>query len=154
MITEDLLKSYCTGISTLMFKKIFSDKKFDNRFHIIGDFDFVLNVSLFSKFSVVREHLVYYRIHDKIESLLNRERHIKELKIWFNENKKSDLSKINGFDNFKNKILELEITKFFIEKNYKEAFKSIITYPTSLKKIKFLIFFLIPNTLLKKLINY
>ena len=155
MITEDLLKSYCTGISTLMFKKnIFADKIFDNRFHIIGDFDFVLNVSLFSKFSVVREHLVYYRIHDKNESLLNRERHIKELKIWFNENKKSDLSKIDGFDNFKHKILELEITKSFIEKNYKEAFKSIIIYPTSLKKIKFLIFFLIPNTLLKKLINY
>ena len=126
IIVEDLLKFYCTGISTLMFKKnIFADKIFDNRFHIIGDFDFVLNVSLFSKFSVVREHLVYYRIHDKNESLLNRERHIKELKIWFNENKKSDLSKIDGFDNFKHKILELEITKSFLEKNYKEAFKSI-----------------------------
>ena len=73
-----MLKFYCTGISTLMFKKnIFEDKMFDERFHIIGDFDFVINESLFRKFSVVREHLVYYRMHDKNESLLNRERHIR-----------------------------------------------------------------------------
>ena len=154
-IVEDLLKFYCTGISTLMFKKnIFEDKMFDERFHIIGDFDFVINESLFRKFSVVREHLVYYRMHDKNESLLNRERHIRELKIWFNENKKGKLSKINGYENFKLKILELEITKFFLEKNFKEALKSIKIYPTSLKKIKFFIFFFIPNILLKKLINY
>ena len=155
LITEDLFKFYCTAISTLMFKKnIFTSKTFDERFHIIGDFDFVLNESLLSRFAVVREPLVYYRMHDKNESLLNRERHIRELKIWFNENKKNELSKINGYDNFKFKILELEITKFFLEKNYKEALKSIKTYPSSLKKIKFFMFFFIPNTLLKKLINY
>ena len=107
-----------------MFKKnIFEDKMFDERFHIIGDFDFVINESLFRKFSVVREHLVYYRMHDKNESLLNRERHIRELKIWFNENKKGKLSKINGYENFKLKILELEITKFFLEKKILKKIK-------------------------------
>lgn len=155
MITEDLLKVYCTGISTLMFKKkIFENKIFDERFHIIGDFDFVLKKSLKNKFSVVREELVYYRMHDKNESLLNRERHIRELKIWFNENQKSELSKINGFDKFKIKISELEITKLFLEKKYKQALNNLRLYPISLKKIKFFIFFFIPNSLLKKLINY
>ena len=138
-----------------MFKKnIFEDKMFDERFHIIGDFDFVINESLFRKFSVVREHLVYYRMHDKNESLLNRERHIRELKFGLMKIKKVNFQKINGYENFKLKILELEITKFFLEKNFKEALKSIKVYPTSLKKIKFFIFFFIPNILLKKLINY
>ena len=118
IIAKDLLKFYCTGISTLMFKKeVFANKLFDERFHIIGDFDFVLNQSIKRKFSVVREKLVNYRMHDKNESLLNRERHIRELKIWFDENKKKELSNIQGFKNFKVKILELEITKYFLEKN-------------------------------------
>ena len=66
MITKDLLNFYCTGISTLMFKKIiFENKIFDERFHIIGDFDFCSKESLKSKFSVVRDELVYYRMHDK-----------------------------------------------------------------------------------------
>ena len=93
-------------------------------------------------------------MHDKNESLLNRERHIRELKIWFNENQKSELSKINGFDKFKIKISELEITKLFLEKKYKQALNNLRLYPISLKKIKFFIFFFIPNSLLKKLINY
>ena len=94
-------------------------------------------MSLKSKFSVVREHLVYYRMHDKNESLLNRDRHIKELKIWFNENKKGELSKIDGFDNFKHKILELEITKSFLEKNINKHLKvlSFILHP--LKRLSF-----------------
>ena len=41
-----------------------------------------------------------------------------------------------------------------LRETYKEALKSINIYPTSLKKIKFFIFFFIPNILLKKLINY
>lgn len=155
MITKDLLKFYCTGISTLMFKNvIFENRLFDERFHIIGDFDFVIKESLKSKISVVREELVYYRIHDKNESLLNRERHIRELKIWFNENQKSELSKINGFDEFKITLLELEITKFLLEKEYKQALKNLSLYPISFKKIKFFISLIIPNNLLKKLLNY
>ncbi len=155
IIAKDLLKFYCTGISTLMFKKeVFENKLFDERFHIIGDFDFVLNQSIKRKFSVVREKLVNYRMHDKNESLLNRERHIRELKIWFDENKKKELSNIEGFKNFKVKILELEITKYFLEKNYKQVFLKLSVYPISLKKIKFFIFFIIPNSFLKKLINY
>ena len=33
-------------------------------------------------------------MHDKNESLLNRERHIRELKIWFNEIKKMNFQKL------------------------------------------------------------
>ena len=53
--------------------------------------------------------------------------------------------------NFKVKILELEITKYFLEKNYKQVFLKLSKFILHLlKKLSFL-FFIIPNRFFKKI---
>ena len=41
MVKDKLLKSYKVGLLTLMIRtKAFDEERFNNNFHIIGDFDF------------------------------------------------------------------------------------------------------------------
>lgn len=86
LITEFLLKEYKVGILTVMInKKIFKYKKFNEKFNIIGDFDFFINLSLKEKFLCVQKPLAHYRYHNtnfsrKISIYQN------ELNIWLLEN--------------------------------------------------------------------
>ena len=65
-IYEKLLHDYNVGIITTVFRRsIVSDldKLFDDRFSIIGDFDFFLKLSKSYYFKYINKPLAYYRIH-------------------------------------------------------------------------------------------
>ena len=88
-ITQSLLDNYNIGILTVMVRKnVFKNKKFDDRYNIIGDFDFFVKLSLEEEFMCIQKPLAFYRVHEK-----NLSRKIKvyfsEFKFWLtkNENK-------------------------------------------------------------------
>ena len=111
-ITQNLLNDYCIGILTAIIKKqIFKKYKFNNRFDIIGDFDFFIRLSMKHKIFAINKPLANYRYHSTNLSQLKMNIHLKELKLWLKENT-DNLKKYNLFK-FKVNIFKLRIKKFF-----------------------------------------
>ena len=158
MILNDLLKDYVIGSPTYIIRK--SSLKslnysFDKRFHIIGDFD--LNTRLASIWEVgcIQEPLATARIHGKNESLINKDKEIDELKIWYDYLKKDPIFKIKTeFYQINLKILYLEIFKDISEGKFKKSLKKIVKYPFSFNKLKLAIALLLPKYILNKIKNY
>jgi len=87
-ILNELLEDYSVGLLTIMIRReSFQSltKKFDKRFHIIGDFDLVIRLSAYWKFECIQEVVAFYRQHDDNESLKHRDKFIKESLIWYSE---------------------------------------------------------------------
>ena len=155
-ILGELLKNYCTLLVTLVVRKSFLDNYqpvFDNSFHIAGDFDLMIRMSVKYKFDCVEKPIATYRIHRKNESLLNRSRHIKELKNW--SKKMVDHSIIFNNENFlhiNHMINNFEFVNLILENDLENAWLKIKKMPYSLKKIKYLIALLLPNNFVKRFI--
>lgn len=103
-VTQFLLNNYKLGIITVMIKKkLFNNKKFNEKYNIIGDFDFFLDLSLHEYFFCIQKPLAYYRLHNsnfskKIKIYIN------EFKSWLRKNEK--------------KYKELNYSIFFIKYSF------------------------------------
>ena len=131
-----LIKNYNVGILTLMVNKSIVDKnkiKFDERFSIMGDLDFVLRLSRVSKGIPIKLDLAIYRIHlENLSRKINLT--VRERTIWANEMfEKYIFSK-------KELIPFIEETNYldFINVLKKDDFKEIIKKIITLKGIFFL----------------
>ena len=155
IIYKELLKNYFLGIGTVLIKKdiILKRKNFFNEiYNIIGDFDSFIRISKNNYFSCIQHPLSIYRIHKKSFSNKNYKMHIDELKFWVN--KKYFLNK-NLLFFVKQKILYMEIILNIFQKKYLASLKKIRKIYSVKKKIKLLIFLVIPNFIFKKIkINF
>jgi len=129
-ITNHLLKNYNVGLLTLMLNADIVNSnniKFDNRFNIMGDMDFVLRLSRVSLAVPIKSDLAIYRRHaNNLSSKLDLT--VKERKIWQSEMLNSTL------------FLKKELKPFFEETKYldfRNEMNSLITYK-SIKKLFFL----------------
>ena len=153
-ILDELLKNYCTALVTLVVRKSFLDNYqpvFDNSFHIMGDYDLMIRMSVKYKFDCIEKPIASYRIHNKNESLLNRSKQIKELKTWYK--KMINYPIIFNNENFThviNKLNDFEIVNYILENDLKNAWLKIKKMPYSLKKIKYLLALLLPNNFVKR----
>ncbi len=113
-ITQELLNNYKVGLLTILVKReLFKDNHFNPNYNIIGDFDFVLKLSLSTKFAYIDEPLARYRRHNKNFSKINFSSYVTEMKNWINENKKFYSEK--GYSLLVQQILlkKLQIKNFF-----------------------------------------
>tara|TARA_B100001250_G_scaffold412623_1_gene444369 strand:- start:35 stop:814 length:780 start_codon:yes stop_codon:yes gene_type:complete len=95
-ITQNLLDNYCVGLPTILVKKdLFLNHTFNNKYNIIGDFDFVIRLSREVEFACIQEPLANYRHHEKNYSQKNLKMYIQEINYWF-KNNRSNLEK-KGF---------------------------------------------------------
>jgi glycosyltransferase involved in cell wall biosynthesis len=149
-----LAKDYFIIISGLMIKrKVFNQiGYFNSNLNIIGDFDFMMKISKKFNAHSINDTLIFYRYHENNYSKINSEMFFNEYNEWFkNQIKSKDQDFLNNINYFENKLLSLEIINLLINKNKNfYLFKKILRYPKFLKKIKYLIVFLLP----KKLTNY
>ena len=152
-IYNSLIEKYNVGlVSICLRKKIFD--KFDERFEIIGDFDLTLKLSKNNVFGVIHEPLSYYRFHEKNFSLLNKKKHFNELTIWYNENLKEDKNVSKEIKkNFLNQLDEMRFISLVLSNERIEAVSFILTKLRLLKKIRFLIFLILPTNIIKKFVN-
>ena len=156
MIYDNLSKNYVIKISGLIInKKVFQllSEKFNPKYSIIGDYDFVMKMALKFNAESIDENLVTIRIHENNFSNLNRELHFKEYKDWY---EKLDLNNVNIKKNlkfFKEKLLYLKTIYQLISDKKLESISNILKYPNNLKKVKLLIIFLMPKLLIKKLLS-
>ena len=88
-ITQKILDNYSVGfVTTMLDKNIFKKYRFNNKYHIIGDFDFFIKISQKYKIGCIQSPLASYRVHDSNLSGKRIDLHIKELKNWLSINKK------------------------------------------------------------------
>lgn len=157
-IVDDLLKDYVIGSPTYVIrKKALESLKyfFDDRFHIIGDFDLNLRIASKWKLDCLQDPIATARIHGKNESLIKKSKEVEELKIWYNEMKNNDFFSSKASLNYiKLKILYLETISAIKESRLKDSISMIIKYPFSYAKIKLIIIFLLPKFLWKKIQDY
>jgi len=151
-IHEKLLDEYNVGIITVVFrKKIISNniKVFDERFSIIGDFDFFLKLSKSYYFHYIDKPLAYYRIHSRNFSSIYKEKEMEEFDIWAQDNKNNiDNKKI---EKMKKKINVRKLLHFKFNKDYNNCYKILVKNFKSFLIIKMLIIVLTPLYILKKL---
>ena len=91
-IYKDLIKRYNIGILTSVIKNSLLKKSkiiFDNKYNIIGDFDFFLKLSKKYKFQYISEPIATYRIHENNLSFVNKNMQINEFQHWIKRNKKT-----------------------------------------------------------------
>ena len=151
-IYEKLLEEYNVGIITAIFRKnILKDltKIFDERFSIIGDFDFFLKLSKKHYFHYVDTPLAYYRIHNKNFSSIHKEKEMDEFNIWLHENKNNISSK--KLKKIKKKISLRKLLHFKFNKDYKNCYKILLENYKSILIIKMLIIVLTPLYILRKI---
>ncbi len=86
-ITKDILKRYSIGLLTLCInKKIFEKNSFNEKYNVIGDFDFIIRLSIEEKIGCIQSPLAYYRLHDKNYSKQKIKTYIDELSEWIEKN--------------------------------------------------------------------
>ena len=150
-ILDQILKKYIVGLPSIMInKKYFTG--FDEKYHIIGDMDFVLKTAAEFKLGYIDENLAYYRVHGFNESFLKRDLQIKEWKIWYENTKKNSLiSKFDSFNDLKYKVLYLEAMEHISNKRIKMAYECLLKFPLSMwkLKLKIIIVILSPNIIVK-----
>ena len=121
-ITQDLLDDYCIGIVTLFInKKIFSKYKFKESYDILGDFDFMINLSRKFNILAIQEPLAFYRIHHSNLSSRRPDLFMQELKKWINYNKLKFIKQGYNLKKIKFYLFKLKI-KIFLKKKFNLEF--------------------------------
>ena len=157
-ILNKLLNNYVISSPTYIVRK-FSieslDYSFNDNFHIIGDFDISIRIAARWKISCIQSPIAYYRKHGENLSILNADKEVDELKIWFNKMKNDKL--ISSQSNFKKIMVNanyLEIMSSIVEKGFIESLLMVAKYPFCFNKIKLLSALFMPKLILKKVRNY
>jgi glycosyltransferase involved in cell wall biosynthesis len=136
-MTFEILNNYPICISTVLIKKniFFKMKKFNKKYEIIGDFDFMYRVSKKYKFSVIQEPLAEYLIHHQSTTNKKLDLRISEISEWLNKNKKNS----NQFEKIDSKNQYFLLSYYIIQKKYKKFFKSLINIRSINLKLKLVI---------------
>ena len=157
-ILNNLLKNYCIGLLTIVIRKKIIDNfrsPFNNKFHIMGDFDLMIRLSEKYKFDCIEKPVATYRVHKKNESLLKKSKQIEELKIWYKDMiSYPNIYNNKNFSNVGNLINNLEIVNLIFESHHDKARELIKKMPYSLKKIKYLLASILPYNFVKRFIEF
>ena len=128
---------------------------FDDQFHIIGDYDLYIRLAAKWKFDCIQAPVAYARIHGKNESILNKNKEIPEMKIWYNKMKnekvitsEKELNKIHL------QISYLETMEAILKNEFRDSLPMVIRYPFCFNKIKLIIALFLPNFVIQKMKDY
>ena len=154
-IYNELIKNYNIGIVTTIIRKKYYlklEKKFDERFSIIGDFDLFLRLSKICVFKSIQAPLASYRLHGGNLSTIMKGKEIAEHELWLKENK-NDLSLVD-VQNLQKNINNRKFVNSKIDGNYRKCLSMLINPKTNIFNIKNLAIFFSPVILLKKILWY
>ena len=149
-IFNHLVRDYLIIISGVILRKKIFEKfgLFNEKYNIIGDYDFFFRIAKSTNAHSIDNPLLNYRVHNNNFSKLNSELFYEEYKDWFNRIK-SNVSN-NNKKYFKLKLEYLEITNLLL--NRKKTLKiliKILRHKNLMNKLKFLILFFLPKKLFK-----
>ena len=153
-IFNKLVEDYSIGITTVMIKKTLFleiDKKFDERFNHIGDFDLIIRLSKITSFAALQYPTAVFRAHGNNLSTLDKMGSIKELELWLGENSKRLSSQ--QVDCIQKRIDSGKIIYLKLNGRYIDPFKLVFKKRKNIT-LKNLITVVLPSFLLKKILWY
>ena len=137
-LTQKLVDKFEMPIlSTVIKRNIFNQIKFDNRYTIIGDFDFFVRLSLIKNITVIQEPLACYRVHDSNLTTKKIELNIKELENWVSEKTKNKNFKLIDFSKIYILINILKIKENILRENKPDKLISRLKYTFNILKLIF-----------------
>ena len=151
-ITNELLHKYVVALLTIIVRRSVLEcvNNFDSKYHIIGDYDLSMKISLKWKIQCLQEPIAFYRFHDGSESSKGKDRYIDELILWSNENH-------NLFSNYKNYhhvnllIINEKALFLFKQKNYILLFGLILELRNPISFIRLVVYLTIKSKFIEKL---
>ena len=149
-IFNHLIRDYLIVISGVILRKKIFDKfgHFNEKYNIIGDYDFFLRIATSTNAHSNDLPLLNYRVHDNNFSKLNSELFYEEYKDWFNRVKHKVNSKNKKY--LQIRLEYLEITSLLLNrKKTLKIFIKILQHKNLINIFKFLILFLLPKKLFK-----
>lgn len=153
-VTNELLTNYFVGSLTLVVRRSALetlDVLFDPRLHIIGEFDFVVRLSLHWELAAVMEPIAIYRLHDGSETVKNPDRQIRETEVWVDEMKsRKEISSLPGFQNLVSQAAYLRAKNRVFAGEKSEARQLLARFPWNRRKLKLWVALLLPTRILKK----
>jgi glycosyltransferase involved in cell wall biosynthesis len=154
-VLNDLLKSYFVGMPTLVVRRsalASLDHPCDARYHMIGDFDLVVRLSIKWKLDCVQEPIACYRIHDNNESVKQRRRNIEEMERWCSE--MATVEPIHSCSNFrfaKSVSLYLEAKDQMLRADRMGAYRLLNRLPWGRLKLRLWMALFAPPFVLRRL---
>lgn len=156
-VLNDLLKSYFVGLLTLVVRRsalIALDYPCDPRYHVMGDLDLVVRLSLNWKLDCIQEPTAVCRKHESNELIKHRSRHLNELECWIEEMCKIEAVRSSPcFYFMKIHYTYQKAIYQIIQKNKMEAFHLSHDLPWGQLKIKLWTALLLPDFVFKSLKN-
>lgn len=153
-IFNQIIEDYNIPINTVLVKKsIISelDKKFDERFNHIGDFDLIIRLSKITSFAALQHPTAVFRAHGNNLSTLDKMGSIKELELWLGEN--SNKLSSQQVDCVQKRIDSGKIIYLKLNGKYIDPFKLVFKKRKNVT-LKNLITVFLPSFLLKKILWY
>ena len=154
-ILNELLEKYVAGLLTLVIRRLSFeslDYPFEPQYHIIGDFDLVVRLAVTWKMDCVQSPIASYRWHGANESLLQKERHLSEMKKWISEmNENHSISTQEGFKKIGELYLYMKAMNWIEKNNINETLKIFWKMPFNKGKLKLLAALTLPQFMLKAL---
>jgi len=154
-ILNELLEKYVAGLLTLVIRRqSFEslDYPFEPQYHIMGDFDLVVRLAVTWKMDCVQSPIASYRWHGANESLLQKERHLSEMKKWISDmNENHSISTQEGFKKIGELYLYMKGMNWIEKNNINETLKIFWKMPFNKGKLKLLAALTLPQFMLKAL---
>ena len=151
-IYKDLIKRYNVGILTAVVRRSLLKKSkiyFNNKYNIIGDYDFFIRLSKKHRFEFVSEPVATYRIHENNLSFLKKEIQIKEFLNWLKKNKKNLSS--DEYLSIKNRIHHLKFVNIKLTKSFFNSLYYFIKFNQQIFTLKNILILFLPTYVLKKI---
>ena len=157
-VLNELLKTYFVGLLTLVVRRsalATLDYPCNPRYHVIGDLDLVVRLSLNWKLGCIQESTAVCRKHESNETIKHRNRHLNELETWIQE--MSDVDAIRSCENYyflkNNYEYQKAIYKILVANNKKEALRLSHDLPWGKLKLRLWVALFLPAFVFKRLKN-
>jgi glycosyltransferase involved in cell wall biosynthesis len=155
-VLDDLLKLYYVGLVTLVVRRSAMDSLdylCDPRYHIVGDADLVIRLSIRWKLDYVGEPLALYRLHDNNETskhgLLTE-----DLKCWLaNMGEVEPIRSSPNFSSTKNHFTYVEAMYRILQSDRPKALRLARSLPWGMPKLKLGAALLLPTSMARKFKN-
>jgi glycosyltransferase involved in cell wall biosynthesis len=156
-VTAALLKSNFVGLATLVIRRAALDSleyRCNPRYHIMGDYDLVLRLSLGWKLGCVNEPVAHYRLHAGNETMKHRNLLIDEMEHWLEEAGRDErFARSPGFPFIRNQLLYLRGIYQALESRKREAFRAMLAMSRSKLKLRLVAALVLPGFVLRRLPN-
>ena len=156
-VLNDMLRSHFVGLLTLVVRRsalASLDYPCDPRFHIIGDLDLVIRLSIHWKLDCVQEPVACYRLHDSNESAKHRSRHVAEMECWLGEMKHVEpIRSSPDFPFVESHFTYLKAMHQVLQANKKAAYRLLHDLPWGRIKLRLWVVLLSPTFVVRRFKN-